>query len=367
MSFVVRLGEHTEDNLTAQSTAMRTLEEHISSSAQLYDTFRNLSLQILRDLPGAEYVETSIHAPRHRLVEGCERLVLDLAYLDISNQDPIKETGRSSSQWKIPIRFEEKKELETFGIRFSVHWQKEVKQSGQALHPLQSKGDYAWSSPSADNSTQARNGLNPLLDLHFRLAEWIQGKVHASYEALGLEHALYASDVFNGTFGPGRATLFGIRIGDLRRETNIDIDMSPRPRIGYLYSASQLRRFRSAITRCDVASTARRAIIALGSNVGDRISMIEQACRAMNRRGIKVLHQDQLTKHKVGTTLSPHQLLDQLKAIEDLLGRVKTVENGPRSIDLDILLYDKELVQGDRLQIPHPRISEREFVLRPLC
>lgn len=61
------------------------------------------------------------------------------------------------------------------------------------------------------------------------------------------------------------------------------------------------------------------------------------------------------------------KLLDQLKDIENLLGRVKTIENGPRTIDLDILLYGNETVNEQRLQIPHPRISEREFVLRPLC
>ena len=61
------------------------------------------------------------------------------------------------------------------------------------------------------------------------------------------------------------------------------------------------------------------------------------------------------------------ELLDQLKMIETDLGRVKTVENGPRTIDLDILLYDEERVENSRLSIPHRRMLEREFVLRPLC
>ena len=61
------------------------------------------------------------------------------------------------------------------------------------------------------------------------------------------------------------------------------------------------------------------------------------------------------------------ELLDNLKAIEADLGREKTIENGPRNIDLDILLYDRQIVDTDRLVIPHKRISEREFVLRPLC
>lgn len=61
------------------------------------------------------------------------------------------------------------------------------------------------------------------------------------------------------------------------------------------------------------------------------------------------------------------ELLDQLKLIENDLGRVKTVENGPRTIDLDILLYDEEQVGNSRLSIPHKRMLEREFVLRPIC
>lgn len=60
-------------------------------------------------------------------------------------------------------------------------------------------------------------------------------------------------------------------------------------------------------------------------------------------------------------------LLNQLKLIENSLGRVKTVENGPRTVDLDILLYDEEQVENSRLSIPHKRMLEREFVLRPLC
>lgn len=61
------------------------------------------------------------------------------------------------------------------------------------------------------------------------------------------------------------------------------------------------------------------------------------------------------------------ELLDTLKDIENHLGREKTVENGPRTIDLDILMYDKEIVENERLSIPHKRMFERAFVLRPLC
>ena len=67
------------------------------------------------------------------------------------------------------------------------------------------------------------------------------------------------------------------------------------------------------------------------------------------------------------TSLGPFELLDQLKEIEKDLGREKTIENGPRTIDLDILLYDNRMVEDERLSVPHKRMLEREFVLKPLC
>ena len=70
---------------------------------------------------------------------------------------------------------------------------------------------------------------------------------------------------------------------------------------------------------------------------------------------------------KIVTSLSPPDLLKQLKEIESALGRVKTIQNGPRPVDLDILLYDDDTVKSDALEIPHAKMMEREFVLRPLC
>ena len=70
---------------------------------------------------------------------------------------------------------------------------------------------------------------------------------------------------------------------------------------------------------------------------------------------------------QVETALSPDDLLKTLKDIESLLGRSKSIENGPRSIDLDILLYDNLVYETPHLTIPHPKMLEREFVLRPLC
>ncbi|THC97235.1 hypothetical protein EYZ11_003288 [Aspergillus tanneri] len=125
-----------------------------------------------------------------------------------------------------------------------------------------------------------------------------------------------------------------------------------------------------------------RVFIALGSNMGDRVEMIEKACLELDRAGITVkrtsslfetapmyvLDQDTFMNGvcEVETTLEPLELLDVTQSIEIGLGRKKLVDKGPRSIDLDILLYDQRIFTHERLDIPHRMMLEREFVLRPL-
>ena len=68
------------------------------------------------------------------------------------------------------------------------------------------------------------------------------------------------------------------------------------------------------------------------------------------------------------TALSPFALLKRIHQIENILGRIRTddIPMGPRTIDIDILLYGNEVINTPELQLPHPRIKEREFVLIPL-
>ncbi|KAF8576275.1 Dihydropteroate synthase [Ramaria rubella] len=134
--------------------------------------------------------------------------------------------------------------------------------------------------------------------------------------------------------------------------------------------------------------------IAIGSNIGDRYANIENALRQMEGRheiititGTSFLYESEpmyiLDQDKflncvimVETTLRPADLLILLKHLEEIVGRVKSLRNGPRAIDLDILFYDSLILDtrkdgGDgskegELVIPHMRLSEREFVLRPL-
>jgi 2-amino-4-hydroxy-6-hydroxymethyldihydropteridine diphosphokinase len=71
---------------------------------------------------------------------------------------------------------------------------------------------------------------------------------------------------------------------------------------------------------------------------------------------------------RLKTELAPRPLLDRLLAVEQQLGRVRTGERyGPRTIDLDLLLYGDEIVEEPGLRVPHPRLAERRFVLEPLA
>eukprot|EP01039_Chlorochromonas_danica_P008082 gene8082-8913_t len=124
------------------------------------------------------------------------------------------------------------------------------------------------------------------------------------------------------------------------------------------------------------------AYIALGSNLGDRASSLGEALKHLSKiahveetsflyesRPMYYLNQPTFLNAacKVETDLSPQDLLIALKTIEQQVGREKTFQNGPRLIDLDIILYGNELISDEHLQIPHVRMTERAFVLRPLC
>jgi len=124
--------------------------------------------------------------------------------------------------------------------------------------------------------------------------------------------------------------------------------------------------------------------LGIGSNLGNRRENVEAAIALLKEAGLTVLkistiietdpvggppNQEKFLNGvlKIETHLSPQKLLGRLKYIEQQLGRVKTItNNGPRPIDLDILLYDQLDLQTPQLTIPHPRMLERNFVMRPL-
>ncbi|MBT2637466.1 MULTISPECIES: 2-amino-4-hydroxy-6-hydroxymethyldihydropteridine diphosphokinase [unclassified Bacillus (in: firmicutes)] len=126
-----------------------------------------------------------------------------------------------------------------------------------------------------------------------------------------------------------------------------------------------------------------KAYIALGSNMGDRFGYLTQAIILLeSHEKISVVNtssvyetdpvgytdQDQFLNMaiQVETSLAPVELLDTCLEIELKLGRKREVKWGPRTLDLDILLFNHENIVTEKLTIPHPRMSERAFVILPL-
>lgn len=125
------------------------------------------------------------------------------------------------------------------------------------------------------------------------------------------------------------------------------------------------------------------AFVGIGTNMGDRLSNIKRAMEALNLLpntkiesvsniyetepwGFK--EQDNFLNGviKLNTKLSPTALLGGLLGIEAAMGRVRRIKNGPRILDLDLLIYDNVTLNTPELILPHPFILEREFVLKPL-
>jgi 2-amino-4-hydroxy-6-hydroxymethyldihydropteridine diphosphokinase len=128
------------------------------------------------------------------------------------------------------------------------------------------------------------------------------------------------------------------------------------------------------------------AYVGIGSNLGDPRRQIEAALELLRQEsGIEVLAVSRLRETEpVGylgqprflngavaleTELPPRELLDRLLALERRLGRVRGhgPRFGPRTIDLDLLLYGDETIDEPGLQVPHPRLAERRFALEPLA
>lgn len=127
-----------------------------------------------------------------------------------------------------------------------------------------------------------------------------------------------------------------------------------------------------------------QALIGLGSNLDDRGGTLRAALEALaGTPGITVRQVSGFLETlpvggpeqpcflnaaaELETKLSPHALIERLLAIERDFGRERTVKWGPRTLDLDLLLYGRQVVDTPDLQVPHPLMHTREFVLKPLA
>ena len=124
--------------------------------------------------------------------------------------------------------------------------------------------------------------------------------------------------------------------------------------------------------------------IGIGSNLGDKVAQCEKAISEILKadrhillaksslfktRPIGYTTQDWFVNGviKIETDLDADELLRKLKEIESQLGRTETFRWGPRSIDLDILLFDEKVIHSEDFQVPHPSMHKRQFVLIPLA
>lgn len=127
----------------------------------------------------------------------------------------------------------------------------------------------------------------------------------------------------------------------------------------------------------------KRAFLGLGSNLGDREAHLREALRRLESPRCRVVRvssiyetapRDLLAQPwflnlvvEVETSLYPMMLLAHCLKIERIMGRRRTTPKGPRTIDIDILLYGQFKIGAAKLTVPHPRLHERRFVLEPLA
>jgi 2-amino-4-hydroxy-6-hydroxymethyldihydropteridine diphosphokinase len=123
--------------------------------------------------------------------------------------------------------------------------------------------------------------------------------------------------------------------------------------------------------------------LGLGSNIGNREAAIDGALKALASPDLRLVRRSSLYETEpIGfkdqgwflnavaefeTDLFPRQLLHRMQKVERDMGRMRTIRNGPRTIDLDILLFGNAIVKTEELEIPHPRYRERRFTLAPLA
>lgn len=127
----------------------------------------------------------------------------------------------------------------------------------------------------------------------------------------------------------------------------------------------------------------REIYLGFGANLGDPLTTLQESVIVLNCKEIDVVKKSPLYKTapvggpsgqdeyingvvQISTVLEPSKLLQQVHAIEQQFGRVRTVRWGARTLDIDILLYGPDTVEQPDLSIPHPRMHERRFVLQPL-
>ena len=127
----------------------------------------------------------------------------------------------------------------------------------------------------------------------------------------------------------------------------------------------------------------KKVYLSLGSNLGDRETNLRRALELLASPEVNVTRVSSTYETEprdlrnqpwflnivaeIETTLFPLQLLGRIQKIEKELGRQRVVDKGPRTLDIDIVLFGNSVIEMPRLQVPHPRMQDRRFVLEPLA
>ena len=127
----------------------------------------------------------------------------------------------------------------------------------------------------------------------------------------------------------------------------------------------------------------KRGFLALGSNIGDREANLRDAVSRLASDDLRILRRSSFYETspqelldqpwflnavvEIETSLFPLQLLARVREIERAMGRRRVTPKGPRNIDIDILFYGRTVMATAELEVPHPRIAQRRFVLEPLA
>ncbi len=126
-----------------------------------------------------------------------------------------------------------------------------------------------------------------------------------------------------------------------------------------------------------------RVYLGLGTNLGDREGVLRAAIAALGEGGVRIVRRSSVYETEpVGrrdqpwflnmvveaeTAHAPERLLDLIHRIEGSMGRTREIRWGPRTLDIDILLYGQQTIATPRLTVPHPEMASRRFVLEPLA
>ncbi|KAL8932003.1 MAG: hypothetical protein Q9211_006592, partial [Gyalolechia sp. 1 TL-2023] len=364
--------------------ARRIMDDSCHDQPEFLDLATAISKSTLQSVEGSFGVETSIVFPTS-VVSQYSGSGLKFAYVTITASRPTTllslppepMVADANSIWDLKVSVDGQAAQE-YQVTLGMEWTLNTEDHDDGSQAQCSNNDMinqSTTSTAAEPEPSAQD-LFPASATHRHVASFIESKTHLSLDAMAFEASRVAFKVYQTGKDSCHARQFRIKLANAGAKMGKVYSL-------WNFTAELHNNFKRAEHDRESSYGDRRVLLALGSNVGDRIGTIEQACSEMSRRGLKVLKTSSLYETdpmyktdqpsfingvcQVQTTLAPLELLDELKSIEQLFGRVKTVENGPRTIDLDILLYDNYTIDHERLTIPHPRISERDFVLKPLC